>query len=68
MIVNETAKFENPDIVRDSSCAYPSWCRRFSSSVSAGCGSRRSVLAHEGLLGSDGAIGPMVFRQTFKAH
>jgi hypothetical protein len=23
MIVNETAKFENPDIFRRSSCAYP---------------------------------------------
>jgi hypothetical protein len=33
MIVNETAKFENPDMLRRSSCAYPSSCRRRSSAV-----------------------------------
>src|ERR1700732_467429 len=32
MIVNDTAKFENPDMRRISSCASPSSCRRRSSS------------------------------------
>src|SRR6185437_16135148 len=36
MMVNETAKFENPDIRRISSWAYPSLCRVASSLPAAG--------------------------------
>jgi hypothetical protein len=43
MIVKETAKFENADIVRFSSCAYPSWCSRALSSSGAVCWSETSI-------------------------